>query len=199
MPELLAPINGLFNSQKARKAFLKHRLPLGLILFVVILTLTDPAWFLPGLLVSMAGELLQIWCFSTIQTKKKLTMTGPYMFVRNPMYIGRFFLVFGIVMMTGNPWLMLGTGVIYYFYMVNRVKREEKLLSELFGADYAAYCREVPPYLPTLKRFDAHLLWSFNRQSFKQNNALRNMLAVSAGYIILFVFTFIYPLNFLRY
>ena len=194
MPELLAAVNDLFNNKQARKTFLKLRLPLGLILFVAILFLTNPVWFFPGLIVSIAGELLQVWCFSTIKTKKKLTVTGPYMFVRNPMYIGRFFLVFGIIMMTGSIWLMLASAVIYYFYMVNRVRREEKLLFELFGEDYAAYCREVPPYLPTMKRFDATMLWSFNRESFAQNNALRNLLAVSAGYFVLYVFTFVCPL-----
>ncbi len=195
MPELMARINDLFNNRKARKTFLKLRLPLGIVFFALIAFLTDPAWFFPGLIVSIAGEMLQVWCFSTIKTQKKLTVTGPYMFVRNPMYLGRFFLVFGIVMMTGNVWLMLALTIIYYFYMINRVRREEKLLAGLFGRDYAAYCRDVPPYLPTLKRFDAARLWSFNRQSFEQNNALTNMIATAIGYVILFVFTFVYPLS----
>ena len=94
-------------------------------------------------MVSTLGELFQVWCFSTIKTRKKLTIVGPYMFVRNPMYLSRFFLIFGILLMTGNPWIMLVFVVLYYFYTTNRVRREEKDLLEMFGEDYRIYCRAL--------------------------------------------------------
>jgi protein-S-isoprenylcysteine O-methyltransferase Ste14 len=147
-------------------------------------------WFLPGLIVSVVGEILQIWCFSTIKTKKRLTVTGPYMFVRNPMYISRFFQLFGIIMMSGNPWLMLAFAGIYYFYMVNRVRREEAVLTDLFGKDYEAYCRDVNRYIPGLKRFDAKQLWSFDKESFRQNHAFINLAATTICYMVLYTVTF---------
>ena len=132
MPKnLLNRINSIFNDKKIRKTLLKLRLPLGIIAFVVIAFLIKPAWFFPGLVVSALGELAQVWCFSTIKTRKKLTVAGPYMFVRNPMYLSRFLLIFGILLMTGNPWIMLVFVILYYFYMVNRVRREEKDLFEM--------------------------------------------------------------------
>ncbi len=195
MPEsFLSRIHDIFNNKKARKTFLKLRAPMGILFFVLILTQLEQAWFLPGLLVSIIGEALQIWCMSTIKTQKKLTVTGPYMFVRNPMYLGRFFLVFGILMMTGNPWLLVLLTIVYYYYMVNRVRREEKILAGLFGKDYEDFCRDVHPYLPGFKRFDPKQLGSFNRESFEQNNALTNMIATAAGYFVLYLFTFVWPI-----
>jgi len=38
--------------------------------------------------------------------------------------------------------------VIYYFYMVNRVKREEAHLRAVLGAPYAEYCAAVRRFLP---------------------------------------------------
>lgn len=187
-------IHTFFNDKKVRKLFLKLRLPAGILLFVFLLTQLKPAWFLPGLIVSILGQLLQMWCMSTIKTQKKLTVTGPYMFVRNPMYIGRFFAVFGILMMTGNPWLLALLTVVYYFYMVNRVKREEKILADLFGKDYEDFCRDVHPYLPGFNRFDPKQLKSFNKESFSQNNVLTNTLTMVACYIVLFLFTFVWPI-----
>jgi hypothetical protein len=96
--------------------------------------------------------------------------------------------------MTGNPWFLGVFTAGYYFYMVNRVKREEKLLSELFGKDYADYCRDVHPYFPGIKRFDAALLGSFNKESMAQNHVPVNLLVTVVCYIILFVFTFIRPI-----
>ncbi len=187
-------IHALFNHPAARSVVKKARIPLALAFLLFVLTQLEPAWFLPGLAISVAGEALQVWCLGTIRTRKQLTMTGPYLFARNPMYIGRFFLILGVLVMTGNPLLIAFYVLLYYFYMVNRVKREEKALAECFGDAYAAYCRDVPPYLPTLRRFEARQLLSFNRESLRQNHALQNLAAAVACWGILYFFTFIYPL-----
>lgn len=192
---IIEKIHAVFNDKTLRKRFLKLRLPLFLVLFVLLLTQLEPKWFFPGLLISVLGELLQLWCFATIKTQKRLTTQGPYMFVRNPMYIGRFFLILGILVMTGNPWLIAVYAIIYYFYMVNRVRREEELLSDLFGKDYAAYCRDVPPYRPTLKRLDTAKLFLFDAESFAQNHGRRNMAVVGLCYVVLFIFTYVYPIG----
>jgi len=190
----ISQINELFNNRKIRKLFLKLRLPIGLIIFILFLPHTRQAWFFPGLIVSILGEMLQIWCFSTIKTHKEVTRIGPYMFVRNPMYIGRFFLIFGILLMAANGWLLLIFTVIYWFYMTNRVNREEKLLTELFGDDYQNYQKAVRPYLPTFSQWQPDKLWSFNKQSFLKNNALINMASVAVIYIVLYCFTVIWPI-----
>jgi protein-S-isoprenylcysteine O-methyltransferase Ste14 len=193
MPDNLAnKIHEFFNNKQVRKTFLKLRLPLGIACLILIATQVKHAWFFPGLLVSILGEAFQIWCLSTIKTQKKLTITGPYMFMRNPMYIGRFFLVFGVLMMTANIWIMTAFAVFYYFYMVNRVKREEKVLAELFGKDYEDYCRDVNRYIPGFKRFDKNLMRSFNSDSMRQNHVLTNVLATLACYIVLFLIAFVW-------
>ena len=184
----------LFNNKKARKTLLKLRTPIGLLLFVLTLSQLNREWFFPGLFVSVVGQALQVWCLATIKTMKNLTVAGPYMFVRNPMYLGRFFLVFGILMMTGNPWLLILFTVFYYFYMVNRVKREKRILLGLFGKEYKNYCRDIHPYLPGLKRFDSSRLHSFNRESFHRNNAFTNIAVPITSYVTLYLFTFPYPL-----
>jgi len=189
MPEnFLNRIHTLFNNKKARKTLLKLRVPLGLILFVLLSKIINLDFFFWGLSISVFGEVFQVWCMSTIKTKKKLTIVGPYMFMRNPMYIGRFFLIFGIILMTGNPWLMSGFTILYYFYMVNRVKREELILSELFGEAYEDYCRDVSRYVPSFKRFDRNLLGSFNTDSFIQNNVHWNILGVAICYVVMYSF-----------
>ena len=115
MESLVKRINQLFNDRDIRKKLLKLRIPIALALFIFLLPLLKADFFLPGLIVSIFGEVVQLWCFATIHTKKILTTTGPYMFVRNPMYLGRFFLIFGILMMTGNALILLFYAVVYYF------------------------------------------------------------------------------------
>jgi protein-S-isoprenylcysteine O-methyltransferase Ste14 len=199
MPDkLVNTIHEFFNNKQVRKTFRKLRLPLGIACLIIIAILvrnaasqSKYAWVFMGLLVSILGEAFQVWCLSTIKTQKKLTVTGPYMFMRNPMYVGRFFLVFGILMMTANLWVMIAFAALYYFYMVNRVKREEKVLAELFGKDYEDYCRDVNRYIPGFKMFDKNLLRSFNRESMTQNNVMINIAATLACYIVLFLIAFV--------
>jgi hypothetical protein len=186
-------IHGLFNNKRARKTLLKFRIPIGLLFFVIISMQIKPSLFFTGLSVSVLGEILQIWCLAALKKKKRLTIEGPYMFMRNPMYIGRFFLLFGIILMTGNWWFIICFVIVYYFYMVNRVKREEKVLLEIFGKDYESYSREVNRFIPSLRRFDPNLLWLFNKDSFLKNHAHWNLLGVAAGYIILYSVTFLWP------
>lgn len=186
-------INDLFNNENVRSVFLKLRYPLFILLLVLLLTQIKPCWFIPGLIVSILGELFQVWCFSTIKTKKKLTRVGPYMLMRNPMYIGRFFLIFGVLMMTGNPWILIGFTILYYFYMVNRVRREEKTLGRIFGEEYEKYCQTVNRYIPRLKNVQPQKLFAVSSESFFQNNAHWNILLVVFCYIVLFCATFIWP------
>jgi len=183
-------INEVFNNRKLRKFFLKLRLPIALVLFYLLLPHVKREWFFAGLIVSILGEALQVWCFSTIKTHRQLTVTGPYMFVRNPMYIGRFFLIFGILLMTANVWLLIGFTILYWFYMSNRVRREERLLAELFGDDYRQYQARVPAYRPTFTQWRLSLLWSVNRESFLRNNAHVNMAAMAVVYAVLFYAAF---------
>jgi len=194
MFEVIDRINRVFNDPKLRGLFLKFRVVLGIFFAICLLFLLDPAWFYPGLFVSVFGAILQAWCMSTIRTQKKLTTTGPYMFVRNPMYLSRFILLLGIVIMTGKLWLIVLFAVIYYFYMINRVRREQKVLSRLFGDEYAAYCADVHPYIPGFKRFDPTRLFSINRRSIRENHVLENLAAVIFANVVLFVFTFVWPL-----
>ncbi len=189
----LNKINELFNNRKARKFFLKIRLPLFAVFLLLLVFLVKPRWFVPGLIVSVLGEILQVWCFSTIKTKKEVTRSGPYMFVRNPMYIGRFFLIFGMLLMTGSIWLLAGFAVLYYFYMTNRVKREEETLSRIFGSEYEKYCMEVNRYIPTFRSFAPEKLAYLSSESFIKNHAHLNIIAVILAYSVLYWAAFIRP------
>jgi protein-S-isoprenylcysteine O-methyltransferase Ste14 len=193
MKSFIERVNTVYNDEKIRKKLLKLRLPLALVGFILLLPLLKARLFVPGLVVSVVGALIQMWCFATIHTKKKLTTTGPYMFVRNPMYIGRFFIILGIILMTGSVALMAVYMVAYYFYMVNRVKREEAQLEQIFAQDYLEYKRDVRAYLPTLnKRFAPEQIFVFDRDAFERNSGWVYLLVMALCYVVLFLFAYVW-------
>ena len=149
---MLDAIHRLFNNPALRKVLVKSRVLLGVAAVAAIIWYMDPRWLVPGFLVSMFGEAIQLWCFASLDKNSTLTARGPYTMVRNPMYLGRFFILLGFLMLLGNPWLLGVYAIGYWFYMDPRVRREEALLVGRFGGAYLDYAEKTSRFVP-LPRF----------------------------------------------
>jgi len=179
----LEPIHALFNHGGARKVLLLLRVPLALALVCLAIFLAEPGWFLPGLIVSAFGTLLQSWCFASLHKQKTLAVHGPYKIVRNPMYLARYFLILGAVLVTGQVWAIVTFTILYYFYMVNRVKREEQKLQKIFGDEYVEYCHRVHRFFPVTS-CPGGTFFFFSKDCFFRNNGYWMPLATIAFYVV---------------
>jgi len=188
-------VHELFNHPGLRKFLLQLRVPLALIAGAVLATYMKKEWFYQGLAVSFVGACLQWWCFACLRKQKVLAFNGPYGFVRNPMYLGRYILLAGAILMTGNLWLLAGFSVLYLFYMVNRVGREEVTLSGIFGAEYDTYCKEIPRFIPTHRHHPAGKAAYFSWETFQKNHGLLNAIGVIAAYAACWIYVFKYAAN----
>lgn len=187
----LREIHRLFNHPGIRNFLRKFRVPLALAAGILLILRIKPEWFLPGLAVSLLGELIQLWCFASLHKKKELAANGPYALVRNPMYLGRYFLVLGALLLAGRPWLPVVYTVLYYFYMSNRVKREEETLRGIFGREYEEYCSEVSRFVPSLRPFRGNPVMTFRWELLLRNNGHWNFLAMAGFYLVAWAATFL--------
>lgn len=131
-----------------------YRVPLMLVAVLALVAFIhriDAFWW--GAPVCLFGELIQMWAASHLHKDERLTVSGPYSHVRNPMYLGRFFLGLGLLIMTWNPWLVGVYVVGFAVYAHLRVRREEARLIEIFGEDYQRYCRETHRWLPGFRAY----------------------------------------------
>ncbi len=183
-------INELFNNPKLRSTLVAYRIPLIVVFVLVFLFLMKPEYFWTGFIVSMAGEAIQVWCFACINKNKELSTNGPYAIMRNPMYIGRYLLILGGIITTGSWILVALYTIIYYFYMVNRVKREEDVLIKIFGNNYGEYCKQVNRFVPTFRRINWKDILYFKWNLFFKNHAHYNLVAVLAVYCVAYFFLF---------
>ena len=109
-----------------------------------------------GLLLVALGEGLRLWSVAVIGKEsrtrgsgtRRLVVSGPYVFTRNPLYIGNLLLTLGMACLSELLWMIPIVAVLYAIQYVPIVLWEEQNLSTYFGADYAAYCRNVPRWLP---------------------------------------------------
>jgi len=187
-------IHELFNSAGIRAFMMKARRPVGLLALLSALVYFKRDWFWAGLAVSAVGEALQVWCFSSLHKEAEVSFNGPYSVVRNPMYLARFLLLFGILMWFANPYVLGVYTVIYWFYMVNRVRREEKTLTGLLGEPYVEYSRTINRFLPGFKTYPGSRLLYFNAAYFRKNHAMSNAVACVIFYALAYVSTFVIDL-----
>jgi protein-S-isoprenylcysteine O-methyltransferase Ste14 len=188
---LIKKIHSLFNDSKLRSGLVNLRYPLVALCGAFVIWKSKEVWYWPALAVGMIGALAQVWCFASLEKNKQLCANGPYAIVRNPMYLARFILILGALMLLGEPWLLLLFTVVYWFYMFNRVRREEVRLQKLFGDSYADYCALIRRFLPGIRCYKDNQLLYFRWDFLRRNHGLWNLL----GVVIFFLMAGIYLLN----
>jgi protein-S-isoprenylcysteine O-methyltransferase Ste14 len=168
-------IRSAFNHPGLRSVLVRLRVPLAIIAIAVAIPFLKRDWLVAGFLISMIGELIQLWSFASLDKNSDLAIRGPYAMVRNPMYLGRFFIIFGFLMLLANVWILVVYTLVYWFYMDTRVEREEAHLRPIFGTRYEEYCVRVHRFIPGPPLAGQPVAY-WNWQLFRQNNAAVNLL-----------------------
>jgi len=114
----------------------------------LVLSRPTPAALAAGTIFAALGLLLRAWAAGTIQKDEVLTTSGPYAFLRHPLYVGSFLVGIGLSV-AGGHWVWSAL-VIAYFAAVYRpaVAAEGERLGRLFGARYLDYVEAVPALVP---------------------------------------------------
>lgn len=102
-----------------------------------------------------------------------LNTTGIYSIVRNPLYLGNFFMWTGIALLTGNFWFVAGFILFYILYYERIIIAEEKFLQEKFGKEYTEWAKKTPAIFPGFKKFNKSALsFSWKKVLRQEKNGL---------------------------
>jgi protein-S-isoprenylcysteine O-methyltransferase Ste14 len=106
----------------------------------------------------IAGSLL-VWMFrtlgrnltDTVETRKQHTLvtTGPYRWVRHPMYASTALAIVGNSLVAAN-WFIFAAGCLALSLLVIRTRKEEQNLIAKFGDDYRDYMQRTGRFVPRL-------------------------------------------------
>ena len=105
-----------------------------------------------GNLLIVSGSLTRVYSSLFIGgwKNRRLTESGPYALVRNPLYVGSLLATLGVGLETASVMLTVLLFAFIMVYYSRTVAREEAYLEQHFGEDYLAYKRAVPRWLPRL-------------------------------------------------
>ena len=129
-------------------------------------------WILPAYVVTtvlplwtrlVLGGVLVVGGFALMQTAKRafqqlgtevkpwlpstqIVASGPYRYMRNPMYVAGVLIIAGLALALGSDWILVmlvPTAVVLHYGVV---LREERYLERKFGDAYRQYREAVPRY-----------------------------------------------------
>lgn len=115
-----------------------------------------------------------------VQVADVLNTTGIYSIMRNPLYVGNFFMWLGIAMLTGNFWFIISFTLFYFLYYERIIFTEEQFLKNKFGDTYLNWARKTPIIVPNLSLFQK------TNYSFNWRKVLRQEKNGFAALLIIF-------------
>jgi len=82
---------------------------------------------------------------------RELVISGPYRYMRNPIYLGALFVILGYVLWFGSFPVLFYLFLFFLAYQVLIVYMEEPILRNTFGMAYREYCQRVPRWIPKFR------------------------------------------------
>ena len=134
--------------------------PIPFLILMVIFANPTVASLVIGFVIALFGEYLRFWGVSWAGSETRTTggvggtyliISGPFAYVRNPLYVGNILLYVGIGIMSMAlfPYLQFAALIFFSLQYHFIVLEEEGYLVDEFS-DYDEYCKQVPRFFPRL-------------------------------------------------
>ncbi len=117
------------------------------------------------------------------QRADSLNTSSMYSIVRNPLYVGNFVAMLGVLVCIKVWWVVAVFALFYWLYIERVVAAEEAYLEAKFGDAYRQWAKATPAFIPRLKN------WRSPQEPFSTRFLLRReyngLLAVGASFVAL--------------
>lgn len=133
------------------------------------------------------GEAIRIWSHGYLRKSRELATSGPYAYVRNPLYVGNFLIGFGFCLVIFHP-VVLSVFVAGFFlvYWVT-VKGEEERLALKFKEAYEHYTNQVPRFIPRLRPYQGRQEKAFQLHRVWGHGEYITILAIMGLFLVLYL------------
>jgi protein-S-isoprenylcysteine O-methyltransferase Ste14 len=155
----------------------RWRVRAGFVAAVVVLVLAEPTWrtWTVGLLVAFAGECVRVWAAGHLEKGREITRSGPYRFVRHPLYVGSIVIAAGVAIAAQSVLATMVIGLYMGLTIAAAVRTEETQLRDAFGSAYDDYrgSRAAP------------MARGFSLARARRNREQRAIAGLLAGFVLL--------------
>ena len=146
---------------------------------------TRQGWLVAALFIAIgeAIRLAGVAAAGTVTRRRsrdvqRLVTYGAFAWMRNPLYVGNFFIWMGFVIGSGVLWFLPIAAILFAIEYAFIVRYEEGVLESIFGSRYVDYKSRTPRWIPRPPR-------SFDTGPHHWGEALRSEGSTFAQYIAL--------------
>jgi protein-S-isoprenylcysteine O-methyltransferase Ste14 len=167
--------------------FVRWRVRLGYPLAIAVLFFArpNPRSILYGALVGLVGLALRAWAAGYLHKQEMLTVTGPYAYTRNPLYLGSALLALGVAIATRSWISSLLLGVYFTVFYSIVMRKEENELWPRHAANFDRYAAAVPLFFPRLSpaKLSNNASGAFSAVQYKKNHEWQ----AAVGFLLLLI------------
>ncbi len=139
------------------------------------------AW---SLLLVVPGLLLRAYASGYVKKNAELTVTGPYAYTRNPLYLGSALMAFGFAAASRSLWITLALALLFAGIYLPTIYSEEQFLRATFPM-FKTYAERVPRLLPRLTPARMEGQGNFSATLYRQHREYNSLLGACAVYVVL--------------
>lgn len=162
------------------------RVPLGFVFAVVYFWLARPDGMslLASLILVAPGILLRAYASGYVKKNEELTMTGPYAYTRNPLYLGSLLIASGFAVASRSIWIAAALLLLFGSIYLPVIAGEEEYLRAHFPG-YDNYAGRVPRLLPKLSSQRGGGSAGFSSALYRKHREYNSLLGSFCIYLLL--------------
>ncbi len=155
----------------------RWRVPLGFATAALTLVFARPTTpsLGQGFLIAVLGEAIRVWAAGHLEKSREVTRSGPYRFMRHPLYVGSSVMAAGIVVAANSAVVGIAVPVYMFATIVAAVTTEEAFLRQAFGDTYDRYVASEATPMP--RRFSV--------ERAMRNREYRAVAGLVGGFVVL--------------
>ena len=156
------------------------RVPLGFVFAAFYLWRAKPTWICLaiGTVLAAMGIFVRAVASGHVDKNRVLTMSGPYAYVRNPLYLGSIIIGVGFAVAARDLWVVIAILLLFLVIYLPVIRSEEAFLRSRFP-EYATYAQRVPSLLPRTLLF-RQISNGFSRELYLRHREYNSLLGAAA-------------------
>ena len=164
---------------------------IGIILVSIFCYFADPYPSVPlqhyfALSFIILGLITRMYASGFVLKNKQLSTTGPYAFMRHPLYTGNIIILFGLCGVNGSLWSLMTAIIFFWFYYPPAIEYEDRKLKSLFPETWENWANKTPALIPKLNQ------GTFNQQlDLKRWSLKKSLITNYEPVIVIYVLTWL--------
>ena len=136
----------------------------------------------------LLGLATRMYASGFVLKNKELSTTGPYAFVRHPLYTGNIMILIGLCLINSFFWSFVTAFIFLWFYYPTAIEYEDRKLKSLFPDTWEEWASMTPALMPKMD-LNGKIFSRLDLRSWSLKKSLiANYEPVIVVYVLVWVF-----------